>query len=112
VSQVSVVDLLGSGTATVVWSSPLQNADGRQVLYVDLMNSTKPHLLSSIVNNLGATTQITYAPSTKFYLADKAAGTPWITRLAFPVHVVAQIDRFDAVSNGHLTSLYTYHHGF
>jgi len=112
VSQVSVVDLLGTGTATVVWSSPLQNAEGHQILYVDLMNSTKPHLLNSIVNNLGATTQITYAPSTKFYLADKAAGTPWITRLAFPVHVVAQIDRFDAVSNSHLTSLYTYHHGF
>src|SRR6185437_11933382 len=49
---------------------------------------------------------------TKFYLADKAAGTPWITRLAFPVHVVAQIDHLDAVSNSHLTTLYTYHHGF
>ncbi len=52
--QVSVVDLLGSGTATVVWSSPLPVADGRPILYVDLMDSTKPHLLTSIVNNLGA----------------------------------------------------------
>ncbi len=112
VGQVSVVDLLGTGTATLVWSSPLQNADGRQILYVDLMNSVKPHLMVSVVNNLGATTQVTYAPSTKFYLADKAAGTPWITRLMYPVQVVAQIDRLDAISNSHLTSTYTYHHGF
>jgi RHS repeat-associated protein len=110
--QVSVVDLLGTGTATLVWSSPLQNADGRQILYVDLMNSVKPHLMVSVVNNLGATTQVTYAPSTKFYLADKAAGTPWLTRLMYPVQVVAQIDRLDAISNSHLTSTYTYHHGF
>ena len=27
---------------------------------------------------------MTYTPSTKFYLADKAAGTPWLTRLAVP----------------------------
>jgi RHS repeat-associated protein len=110
--QVSVVDLLGTGTATLVWSSPLQNADGRQILYVDLMNSVKPHLMVSVVNNLGATTQVTYAPSTKFYLADKAAGTPWLTRLMYPVQVVAQIDRLDAISNSHLTSTYSYHHGF
>jgi RHS repeat-associated protein len=111
-SHVSVVDLLGTGTATLVWSSPLQLADGRQILYVDLMNSVKPHLMKSVVNNLGATTQVTYAPSTKFYLADKAAGTPWLTRLMYPVHVVAQIDRIDAISNSHLTSTYSYHHGF
>ena len=109
--HVSVVDLLGQGTATLVWSSPL-SAVSRQVMYVDLMNGVKPHLLTAIVNNLGATTQVTYAPSTKFYLADKAAGTPWLTRLAFPVHVVAQIDRIDAISKSHLTSTYSYHHGF
>jgi len=51
----------------------------------------KPHLLSSVVNNLGAQTTIEYAPSTKFYLADKASGTPWLTRLSFPVHVVTKI---------------------
>jgi RHS repeat-associated protein len=110
--KVSVVDLLGTGTATLVWSSPLPRDAQRSIVYVDLMNGVKPHLLKSIVNNLGAETQVTYAPSTQFYLADKAAGTPWLTRLAFPVHVVAQIDHLDAISNSHLTSTYTYHHGF
>jgi RHS repeat-associated protein len=110
--QVSVVDLLGTGTVTLVWSSPLPRDAQRSIMYVDLMGGVKPHLMKSIVNNMGATTQITYAPSTQFYLADKAAGTPWLTRLSFPAHVVAQIDHLDAISNSHLTSTYTYHHGF
>ncbi len=111
-SQVSVVDLLGTGTATLVWSSPLPLSEGRQVLYVDLMGGVKPHLLTSVSNNLGAETQLTYAPSTQFYLEDKAAGIAWLTRLAFPVHVVARVDRIDAISKSHLTSTYSYRHGF
>jgi RHS repeat-associated protein len=110
--QVTVVDLLGTGTATVVWSSPLPRDAQRSILYVDLMGGKKPHLLKSVVNNLGAETQISYAPSTKFYLADKAAGAPWLTRLPFPVHVVERVDHFDRISNSHLASTYTYHHGF
>jgi hypothetical protein len=102
--QVSVVDLLGTGTASLVWSSPLPRDAQRPIMYVDLMGGVKPHLMRSVVNNLGAQTQITYAPSTKFYLADKAAATPWLTRLAFPVHVVERVDRFDRISDTHLTS--------
>ena len=43
--------------------------------YIDLMGGQKPHLLVKTVNNLGAETHVHYAPSTKFYLADKLAGT-------------------------------------
>jgi RHS repeat-associated protein len=111
-AQVTIVDLLGSGTASLVWSSPLPRDAQRPIMYVDLMGGLKPHLMKSIVNNLGATTQIAYAASTKFYLADKAAGTPWLTRLSFPVHVVEQLDHIDAISKSHLTRTYTYHHGF
>ncbi len=62
----------------LVWSSPLPTA--RSVFYVDLMAGAKPHLLRSVVNNLGAETTISYATSTKFYLEDRAAGIPWLTR--------------------------------
>ena len=34
----------------------------------------------------------------QFYLADKAAGTPWVTRLPFPVHVVERVETYDHVS--------------
>ena len=59
--------------------------------YIDLMGGQKPHLLVRIANNLGAETLIDYASSTKFYLADRLAGHPWITRLPFPVHVVERV---------------------
>ncbi len=110
-SSVTVVDLLGSGTACLVWSSPLPGQARRPMRYLDLMGGTKPHLLVSVSNNLGAQTQIHYAPSTKFYLADKRAGTPWATRLPFPVHVVERVETFDLVSRNHFVTAYAYHHG-
>ncbi len=111
VSQVSAVDLLGNGTACLVWSSPLPSEAGRQVRYVDLMGGEKPHLLVDVRNNLGAQTRVHYAPSTKFYLADKAAGRPWLTRLPFPVHVVERVEAVDRISGNRFASRYAYHHG-
>jgi RHS repeat-associated protein len=111
VSAVAPVDLLGNGTACLVWSSPLPGDAGRPLRYVDLMGGQKPHLLTSISNNLGAETVVTYAPSTRFYLADKAAGRPWATRLPFPVHVVERVDTYDRVSGNRFTTRYAYHHG-
>ena len=55
---VSAVDLLGNGTACLVWSSPLPADAGRQMRYIDLMGGQKPHLLIAIKNNLGAETRI------------------------------------------------------
>ena len=75
---VQVVDLLGVGTAFLVWSSPLPRAGSAPLLYVDLMGGVKPHLLVNARNNLGAETRMTYAPSTQFYLADERAGHPWV----------------------------------
>jgi hypothetical protein len=62
--------------ACLLWSSPQPADAGRQLRYLDLMCGRKPHLLDRTVNNLGTETRIDYASSTKFYLADKAAGTP------------------------------------
>lgn len=111
-SELSVFDLLGTGTGCVVWASPLP-ADAREPLrYVDVTAGRKPYLLTSIANNRGAETTIGYAPSTRFYLADRAAGTPWLTRLPFPVHVVSRIETTEAVSRTRAVSLYGYRHGF
>lgn len=111
-STVMPIDLLGNGTACLVWSSPLPGAAGRQMRYVDLMGGQKPHLLVEVDNNLGACTLIHYAPSTTFYLRDKAAGRPWITRLPFPVHVVEYVETFDFVSRNRFVTRYAYHHGY
>lgn len=111
-SSVTVVDLLGNGTACIVWSSPLPSANGHPMEYIDLMGGVKPHLLKSTNNNMGAETRVQYASSTKFYLEDLTAGTPCLTKLSFPVHVVERVETRDYVSNTKLVTLYKYHHGY
>ncbi|MFH1818701.1 MAG: SpvB/TcaC N-terminal domain-containing protein [Pseudomonadota bacterium] len=123
---VQVADLLGNGTACLVWNSHLPADAGRQVRYIDLMagvRSTdaetleqrkheKPHLLIKTDNNLGATTEIEYTPSTRFYLLDLKAGTPWVTRLPFPVHCVSKVTARDQWRGTVFSSTYSYHHGY
>ena len=74
VHQIQVADLLGNGTACLVWSSDLPADARRPMRYLDLMGGTKPHLLTKMVNNLGAETEVEYAPSTKYYLPRQGRG--------------------------------------
>ncbi|ANY16520.1 hypothetical protein AW878_02420 [Bordetella pseudohinzii] len=106
------IDLLGNGTACLVWSSALPGDARRAMRYVNLMGGRKPHLLVGVVNNLGAETRIDYAPSTKFYLQDRRDGKPWITRLPFPVHVVERVETRDHIGRNRFVSRYAYHHGY
>ena len=55
---------------------------------------------------MGAETQVFYAPSTKFYLEDKEAGKPWITRLHFPVQVVERVVTYDRISRNSFVTRY------
>ncbi|MFB7125421.1 SpvB/TcaC N-terminal domain-containing protein [Kitasatospora sp. NPDC056273] len=124
--RADVVDLLGTGTACLVWSSPL---DRGRVEYLDLSRGTdtglpdgdprlagwKPHLLCEARNNFGARTRVEYAPSTRYYLADRASADPadhWVTSLPFPVPVVALHRITDAVSAADHTCGYSYRHGY
>ncbi|HYV30753.1 MAG TPA: toxin TcdB middle/N-terminal domain-containing protein, partial [Candidatus Binatia bacterium] len=110
-SSVQALDLLGNGTACLVWSSPLPGAARRPMRYLALMQE-KPHLLVAVKNNLGTETKVHYAPSTKFYLNDKRDGKPWVTRLPFPVHVVERVEIYDHISRNHFVTRYAYHHGY
>jgi RHS repeat-associated protein len=110
-TTVSIVDLLGAGTSCVAWSTSGPGTDGRELRYVDLLPGGKPHLLTAVDNNLGARTSITYATSTRYYLQDRLGPYPWITRLAFPVHVVERIEVNDIISGTRLVTTYAYHHG-
>jgi RHS repeat-associated protein len=110
--SITTADLLGNGTACLVWCSALPDDAERPMRYVNLMGSQKPHLLIHTINNLGAETRLTYAPSTKFYLQDKYAGKQWITRLPFPVHVVERVETYDHISRNRFATRYDYHHGY
>ncbi len=110
--NIATADLLGNGTACLVWSSPLPGEAQQPMRYVNLMGEQKPHLLIKTKNNLGAETEIHYAPSTQFYLADKAAGKPWVTKLPFPVHVVEKVEVKDIWRKTSFATTYSYHHGY
>ncbi|KAG4440199.1 hypothetical protein IFR05_004344 [Cadophora sp. M221] len=74
-AAVHIVDLLGSGTMCLVWSSSLPTDAGTQMRYIDLMGGQKPHLLTRMINNLGTETSYNYAASTKFYQSAKQEGS-------------------------------------
>ncbi|OAQ74288.1 SpvB domain-containing protein [Pochonia chlamydosporia 170] len=111
-SQLQVVDLFGRGTGTLVWSSTLPSDRGRHIRYIDLMGNQKPHLLTHQTNNLGVESKIFYKTSTEYYLQDKLAGRPWLTRLAFPVQVVERQETYDYVSKNKFVSRFIYHDGY
>lgn len=112
VSSVAAVDLFGNGTGCLVWSSPLPGESRAPMRYLELMAQGKPHLLVKTGNNLGAETEIRYAPSTYFYLRDKYTGRPWVTRLPFPVHCVEKVTVTDRWRNTRFSTTYSYHHGY
>jgi RHS repeat-associated protein len=110
--SIEVADVLGGGTACLVWSSPLPAQRDTPLMLIDLLGGKKPHLLTSIIDNFGGETLITYGTSTRAYLHDKAAGRRWITRLPFPVHVVTAVAHVDRVADTRVTTTYKYHHGY
>jgi len=110
-SLVQVLDFLGTGTGTIVWPSP-EPGGGGSTRYVQLLPEGKPRLLQRVDNNQGGEVELAYAPSTRFFLEDEAAGRPWATRLPFPVHVVMRMTTRDRITGTELATSYRYHHGY
>lgn len=111
-ADISIVDLLGTGTSCIVWSSPLAGNAQRPWRYIDLMDGKKPHLLYFYKNNLGREVQMDFLPSTYFYLQANSEGRPWATKLPFPVHVVSRVRSEDKIRQTVFTNTYAYHHGY
>ncbi|MFF8731201.1 SpvB/TcaC N-terminal domain-containing protein [Streptomyces sp. NPDC015171] len=107
----SVTDVLGRGTACLVVAEPRPDGEP-QTRYVDLMAGGKPHLLNRVGNGTGLVTTVRYASSTSYFLADEAAGEPWLTRLPFPVQVVAATVTHDSVADTTVSAAYRYRHGY
>lgn len=111
-ARLSVIDLLGTGTSCIVWSSDLPAHAEAPMRYMDLMSSKKPHVLTRYVNNLGKETTVRYRSSTYYYLTDKLAGKPWVTKLPFPVQVVSRLEVEDKITDVRFAGEYRYHHGY
>ncbi|OLR93851.1 hypothetical protein BJP25_16650 [Actinokineospora bangkokensis] len=104
-TTVEVVDLLGDGTACLTWSS------ARLPLACTSLHADKPHLLTGVDNNLGLRTRVEYTPSTRYHQRDRQDGSPWATRLPFPVHCVSRTVVTDAWRGTRFATDYSYHHG-
>jgi hypothetical protein len=111
-TKVSVIDLLGTGTSCIVWSSDLPAENRSPMRYMDLMDSRKPHVMIRYSNNLGKETTLEYKSSTYFYLKDKIEGKPWITKLPFPVHVISKLTVEEKITQTRFSNEYRYHHGY
>lgn len=108
-SDVAVLDFLGSGTACIVYSSIINN---QPLQYIDLMGSKKPGLFIGYHNNCGKESSIEYRSSTFFYLEDKKAANKWITKLPFPVHCISKVRTEDKIRETVFISSYKYRHGY
>jgi len=111
-AKISFIDLLGNGTACLVWSSPLPEHSGAPLKYIDIMDGRHPHIMYGYKNNLGKEVTIEYKSSTHYYLEDKKKGRKWITKLPFPVQCVSKVVVTDKVAQTRFANEYTYHHGY
>ncbi len=110
---VRLADVLGGGTAGVLWSTVPAGPDASGLHHLDLTGGIKPYLLDRVDNHMGAVTRIRCVPSTTFYLADaERPATSWATPLPFPVQVVERVEVIDQLSGGKLTTTYRYAHGY
>jgi hypothetical protein len=111
-ATIDVHDILGRGTASLCWTSPsYKNHSATSLTYVDLMGGLKPGIMTKYSNGIGAEAAVTYVPSTKFYLEDERRGTPWLTRLSFPVQCVERITTQDMIAQTSTVTRYAYHNG-
>ena len=114
-SKVTTVDLFGTGTTCLVWSTSIQSLSQPLVSclrYVDLTGGVKPHLLKSWKNNQGLEISMLYRSSTSYYLQDRLNGTPWVTTIPFPVQCIDTVMRHDFINCTLSVDKYSYHHGY
>jgi hypothetical protein len=104
-AQVSVLDLLGSGTACIAWRVP------GQAQYIDLMGGQVPRLLVRVDDNSGTETRIRYGASC-VYRSDARQYGPPACSAACPVQVVEGVERLDYVRNIRTAQTYEYHEGY
>ena len=112
-TSVQFTDFFGTGTTALLWSYDYGTQPGAgNYKALDFCGGRKPHLLVAMSNNMGATTKVQYASSTRFYLEDKANGMPWHSSPPFPVQVLEKSEVIDHLSRTKLVSTYKYHHGY
>jgi RHS repeat-associated protein len=107
---VRAADMNGNGSIDIAWFTPTNPPDER-VQYVDVLDGLRPNLLTGIQNGLGLTRAVGYSNSGDEYEASLEAGTPWTTRLPFPVQLAGNSTESDSNGGSYLTT-YQYANGY
>lgn len=111
-AQVQLVDLLGQGTAGLLFDVPTSASAVPRRFFLDLLCGKKPYMLHTTENQMGARTTVHYRSSVVDLLRDARAGKPWKTPLPFPTLVVGSTTSEDLISHVKVTTEYSYHHGY
>ncbi|MDZ3833116.1 MAG: SpvB/TcaC N-terminal domain-containing protein [Sphingopyxis sp.] len=93
--QLSVADVFGNGSSCLVIcraGAPVRH------FYIDLSARTRPKLLRRVDNHCGRLIELAFRSSTDFYLAARAQGAPWVTRLPTPIWLLTQMIDTDLVA--------------
>lgn len=110
--QVNATDLQGLGCSSLVVSVPGATPRHWRCDFV----STKPYLLQSTNNNMGAGGSINYRSSAQEWLDEKKQilknQKPAVSRLPFPLFLVKKQIRFDEITGNQLTQTFKYRRGF
>jgi RHS repeat-associated protein len=103
------MNMNGRTRSGLVWNS----LRGRQPAYVQLEfgRLEPPHVLTTVDNGSGLTSQISYRWAVQDYLEDFRQGTRWQTNLPFPLIVVAGSQETDRVTGQTNETQYRYHEG-
>ncbi|WP_345801300.1 toxin TcdB middle/N-terminal domain-containing protein [Microbacterium sp. AZCO] len=109
-ANVRVADVLGTGAPAIVWTATLPSGQARWFA-LDPLGGVHPGLLSAVDNGIGRHTAIRWTTSAREAERDRAAGSPWTTRLPVVLPVVAGTTVTDDVSGPVATTDYAYHDG-
>ncbi|KDD68058.1 toxin [Pseudomonas mandelii PD30] len=110
--KVSAADLQGVGCSSLVFSVPGEESRHWRYDFID----TKPYLLKSTNNNMGASGSVSYRSSAQEWLDEKKQllknNKPAISRLPFPLFLVKQQTQYDEITGNRLTQRFKYRRGF
>ncbi len=107
--QLSVADVFGDGGSCLVIS---QAGEPVRHYYIDFSGRLRPKLLREIDNHCGRLTQPYFRSSTDYYLAARARGEKWVTKLASPVPVLAEVVEEDLIAVTMMRRVCEYRDGF
>jgi RHS repeat-associated protein len=110
ITTLRIADVLGRGTPALCWTAALGSGRGRWFA-LDLLGTQPTSLLTRVDNGSGRVTDVTWSTSALEAERDRAAGTPWPSRLPLVLPVVSSVAISDASTGPVNTTTYAYHDG-